>query len=171
MQVAGFHSGVFRNLTCPPGVMMNKQANILERLIEVGQSEQVRPPPAPLESYSSMFLDQEVPCDIFPEATHFYNSIRQGRAEITELEDDASLRNTLEEMEEKQQVFSQLLFPDLKHRQEIKTEPDTEYFSSGLGQAPTIMGPEMCWTKEETNILDRLLTEQTTASKTCCPVR
>ena len=138
---------------------MNKQANILERLIEVGQSEQVRPPPPPLESYSSMFLDQEVPCDIFPEATHFYNSTRQGRAEIKELED------------EKQQVFSQLLFPDLKHKQEIKTEPDTEYFSSGLGQAPTIMGPEMCWTKEETNILDRLLTEQTTASKTCCPVR
>ena len=177
-----FSPGVFRNLTCRPGVMMNKQANILQRFIEVGQSEQLPPPPPPLalpplESYSSMFPDQEVPCDIFPEtdqllqATPFYNSIGQGRPEITEQEVDALLRNTLEEMEEKQQVFSHLLLPNLKHKQEIKTEPDTEYFSSGLGQAPTIMGPEMCWTKEETNILDRLLTEQTTASKTCCPVR
>ena len=156
---------------------MNKQANILQRFIEVGQSEQMPPPLIPLESYSSMFPDQEVPCDIFPEtdqllqATPFYNSISQGRPDITELEVDALLRNTLEEMEEKQQVYNHLLLPNLKHEQEIKTEPGTEYFSSVLGQAPTIMGPEMCWTMEENNILDRLMIEQATASKTCCPVR
>ena len=117
---------------------MNKQANILQRFIEVGQSEQMPPPLIPLESYSSMFPDQEVPCDIFPEtdqllqATPFYNSISQGRPDITELEVDALLRNTLEEMEEKQQVYSHLLLPNLKHEQEIKTEPGTEYFCEVL---------------------------------------
>ena len=155
--------------------MMNKQANILQRFIEVGPPSPVRLPA--LESYSSMFPDQEVPCDIFPEtdqllqATPFYNSISQGRSggELTELQLDALLRDTLDEIEEKQQAYSHLIFPNIK--KEIKTEPDTEYFSSGLGHAPYIRGPEMSWTVEERNILDRLLIAQTTASKTCCPVR
>ena len=164
--------------------MMNKQANILQRFIQVGQSDQLPPLPAALplpalETYSSLFPDQEVPCDIFPEtdqllqATPFYNSLSQGRSggEVTDLQVDALLRETLEEIEEKQQAFSHLMLPDIK--QEIKTEPDTgsEYFSSGLGQAPHIRGPEMSWTIEERNIIDRLMIEQTTACKTCCPVR
>ena len=161
---------------------MNKQANILQRFIAVGQSEQLPPPPAAialpdLESYSSMFPDKEV-LDIFPatdqllQATPFYNSISQGRSggDLTEDQLDALLRDTLEEMEEKQQVFSHLMLPNIK--KEIKTEQtDTDYFSSGLGHAPHIRGPEMYWTMEERNILDRLVIEQTTASKTCCPVR
>ena len=164
--------------------MMNKQANILQRSLQVGQSAQ--PPPLPaalplpaLETYSSLFPDQEVPCDIFPEtdqllrATPFYNSLSQGRSggEVTDLQVDALLRETLEEIEEKQQAFSHLMLPDIK--QEIKTEPDTdsEYFPSGLGQAPHIRGPEMSWTIEERNIIDRLMIEQTTTCKNCCPVR
>ena len=107
-------------------------------------------------------------------ATPFYNSISQGRSggDLTELQVEALLRETLEEIEEKQHVvFSDLKLPgDVKD--EIKTElADSEYFSSGLGHAPHIRGPEMSWTVEEKNILDRVLIEQITASKTCCPVR
>ena len=164
--------------------MMNKQANILQRFIQDGQLDQIPPLPAALplpavESYSSMFPDQEVPSDIFPatdqllQATPFYNSLSQARGggEVTELQVDALLRETLEEMEEKQQEFNHLMLTDIK--QEIKTESvtDSEFFSPGLGQAPYIRGPEMFWTIEEKNIIDRLLIEQTTACKTCCPVR
>ena len=124
-----------------------------------------------------MFPDQEVPSNIFPvtdqllQATPFYSSISQGSSggDLTEHQVDALLRETLEEIEEKQQVFSHLMVPNIK--KEIKTELEADYFSSGLGHAPHIRGPEMSWTMEEKNILDRLQIEQTTASKTCCPVR
>ena len=160
---------------------MNKQANILQRFIEVSQADQLPPPPAPpalpsLETYSEMFPDQEVPSDIFPEtdqllqATPFYNSISRTGGELTELQVEVLLRETVGEIEEKQQAFSHLMIPgDIK--KEIKTELDSDHFSSGLGHSPHIRGPEMYWTVEEKNILDRLLIEQTTASKSCCPVR
>ena len=162
---------------------MSKQANILQRFIEVGQSEQLPPPPAAaltgLESYSSIFLEQEVPSDILPEtdqllqATPFYNSISQGRTggDLTDLQVDALLRDTLEEIEEKQQVFSHLIFPNIKKEIKTELELESELFSPGLGHAPHIRGPEMCWTVEERNILESLLIQQTTASKSCCPVR
>ena len=150
------------------GVMMNKQANIIQKYIETGQPIEpaVPTPTPPLPGHER---------DIFPltdhllQVTPFYNSLSQHSGQqLTDLQVDELLRQTIEEMEEKQGDFKHLNLANIK--QETKTDLYEEG-SSGPGCISVIMGPDMSLTMEEQRILDHLKIEQTSASKSCCPVR
>ena len=149
---------------------MNKQANIIQRLISSTEPSQPSPPPPPPSA-----LPTGSEKDIFPitdqllQVTPFYSSLSQHRTGLTDRELDDLLRQTIEDIEEKQADFSHTYIPNTPDiKQEIKTE---HYDEIPLSRFSVIAGLDMPLTIEEKNILERMRIEQTTASKSCCPVR
>ena len=150
---------------------MNKQANIIQRLISSGQSELPTPPPPPPALPTANEKEIFPMTDQLLQVTPFYSSLSQHKSGHTDGELDDLLRQTIEDIEAKQADFSHIHLPDTLHiKKEIKTELYEEE-AFGRRSVSLIAGPDMPLTIEENQILDQLRREQTTASKSCCPVR
>ena len=128
------------------GVMMTLQ-DIIQKFVETDKPE-FGEPTAPL------------PSDQLLQRTPFYNPNCQSRAaqDQLNLQLDELIQKTIEEIKKKQGDNAHL---NLAHRKQEK-QPCCISF---------IMGLDMSLTIEEENILERLLTEQTSAAASCCPVR
>ena len=121
----------------------------------------------------------------------FYNSLGQHRprGELTQqqvehfnsvsfiiasIQVDRILSEVREEIEEKQRQEGQEVprtEEDRRTEAEDLVEIQEDDVRIGLGYIPSMMGPEMCLTIEEKNVLGQLFGKQITACRNCCPVR
>ena len=86
---------------------------------------------------------------------------------------DRILSEVREEIEEKQRQEGQEVqrTEDSRTVTEDLVKIQEDDVRIGLGYIPSMMGPEMCLTIEEKNVLGQLFGKQITACRNCCPVR